>query len=232
MGKEKYVLGFDADDTLWVNEVYYQEAEHEFCRLLSVYNSAEEISEKLFNTEMQNLKIYGFGTKGFMLSMIETALKLSKQEVSQKVLDNIIQIGKNMLNKPVVLLEGVKNVLEILSSRGYRLILATKGDMIDQQRKLKMSGIETFFDHIEIMSNKSEADYLKLLSHLNLKANNFLMTGNSVKSDIIPVINIGANAIHIPYHTTWQHEEIKGNNALGNFKTLNNISELLDILDL
>jgi putative hydrolase of the HAD superfamily len=229
--KEYSVICFDADDTLWINEVYYQQTEQLFYMLLKEFCSEKECAEELYRTEMKNLKIYGYGTKGFMLSMIETALRISHNKVSQSDITKIIKAGKDMLNKPIVLLDGVKKTLEKISGKEYTLIVATKGDLIDQERKLKASGIAHCFDHIEIMSNKAETDYKKLLSQLQIQADQFLMVGNSLKSDILPVLNIGGNAIHIPFHTTWQHELSSSDSIKKTYQTLDTISELSNYLN-
>jgi len=202
------VIGFDADDTLWVNEPYYRETEEAFYDLLSDFESHEKVSRELFKTEMQNLELYGFGTKAFMLSLVETALRVSDHKVSPAKIQEIIQLGKVQLNKPIEMLDGVQTVLEELCRLEYTLIVATKGDLLDQERKLRKSNIEAYFHHIEIMSDKKESDYLKLLKHLEIRPEDFLMVGNSMKSDIYPVLKIGGYAIHIPFHITWQHEEV------------------------
>ena len=202
------VIGFDADDTLWVNEPYYREIEEAFYDLLSDFESNEKVSRELFKTEMQNLELYGFGTKAFMLSLVETALRVSDHKVSPAKIQEIIQLGKVQLNKPIEMLDGVQTVLEELCRLEYTLIVATKGDLLDQERKLRKSNIEAYFHHIEIMSDKKESDYLKLLKHLEIRPEDFLMVGNSMKSDIYPILNIGGYAIHIPFHITWQHEEV------------------------
>ncbi len=225
------IIGFDADDTLWVNEPYYQETEKQFCDMLSDFSTHEIVSQELFKTEMQNLNLYGFGAKGFMLSMIETAIRISDNKIAQSTINEIILLGKELLNKPVVLLDGVEEVLENLYKKGIELIVATKGDLLDQERKLKKSNIEKYFHHVEIMSDKKESDYLKLLSHLEVKPENFLMVGNSLKSDIIPVLNIGGFGIHVPYHTMWQHEKIEEFEERNNFKEIEDISQLLKIFD-
>ncbi|MCK9211523.1 MAG: HAD family hydrolase [Ignavibacteriaceae bacterium] len=229
MKKDFRIIGFDADDTLWINEPYFQETEKQFCEMLSAFYTADIISQELFKTEMQNLNLYGFGAKGFMLSMIETALRISDHKVPQSTIDKIIQLGKELLNKPVVLLDGVEEVLDNLHKKGIELIVATKGDLLDQERKLKKSNIEKYFHHVEIMSDKKESDYLKLLSHLDIKPENFLMVGNSLKSDIIPVLNIGGFGIHVPYHTTWQHEKTEEFEKQNNFREIEHISELIKI---
>jgi putative hydrolase of the HAD superfamily len=224
------IIGFDADDTLWVNEPLYREAEKQFCELLSDFQTTDIIIDELFKTEMQNIELYGYGAKGFLLSIIETALRISNNRVAQSTIEKIIEIGKGLLNHPIVLLEGVKEVLEKLYDKEFKLIVATKGDLLEQERKLEKSKIEKYFHHIEIMSDKKESDYLKLLSHLNIKPKDFLMIGNSLKSDIIPILNIGGSGIHVPYHTTWQHEETPKLEEVNNFIEIDNISEIIEIL--
>jgi putative hydrolase of the HAD superfamily len=223
------VIGFDADDTLWVNETYFRDAEESFGKLLSKYETLNKIDQELFKMEMKNLPLYGYGVKGFVLSMIEMALELSNNNVSNAIIQEILDLGKDMLNKPVELLEGVEEVLEKLS-KNYRLILATKGDLLDQERKLEKSGLLDYFHHIEVLSDKQEANYSKLLNHLDIKPSEFLMIGNSLKSDILPLVNIKAHAIHIPFHTTWLHEEV--NEAEKNGLEYKTVSSLLEILPL
>ncbi len=226
------VIAFDADDTLWVNEPYYRGTEKEFCNLLKDYDSMKTVSDELYKTEMQNLDIYGYGAKGFMLSLIETALRISGNRVSQDTIKKIIELGKKLLNNPIDLLEDVELVLNTLHEKGRKLILATKGDLLDQERKLRNSGIEKYFHHIEIMSDKKESDYGKLLNHLEIKPEEFLMIGNSLKSDIIPVLNLGGIALHIPYHTTWQHERSGGIEIKNeNFREIKKIRDILDLLN-
>jgi putative hydrolase of the HAD superfamily len=226
----KYI-GFDADDTLWVNEPYYQETEKKFCVLLAEYLPADHVSAELLKTEISNLELYGFGAKGFMLSLIETAIRISGGRVSINTIDKIISLGKELLNKPVELLDGVTDVLNYFSTNGTKLIVATKGDLLDQERKLKKSNLEHYFHHIEIMSDKKESDYLKLLAHLEIQPLEFLMIGNSIKSDILPVLNIGGNAVHVPYHTTWALEQINKIEKQANFLELDHISDIIKIFE-
>ncbi len=223
------VIAFDADDTLWVNEPYFQETERKFCALLEDYLPHHTVSQELFKTEMQNLSLYGYGIKGFMLSMIETAMRISDSTVSMKVVEKAIQYGKELLEKPIELLDGVEEVLQTLQGR-YRLVVATKGDLLDQERKLKKSGLERYFHHIEIMSDKQETDYLKLIRHLDIKPSEFLMLGNSIKSDIKPVLSIGGHGIHIPFHTTWAHEKADHEVQHNNFRQVNSVKEILPFL--
>ncbi len=224
------VIGFDADDTLWVNETYFRAAEEKFATLMEGYETKNKVDQELFKMEMENLDLYGYGIKGFMLSMIESAIDLSNQEVSTKVLLDILSLGKDMIQHPVELLPGVEQVLQQLSSK-YRLIVLTKGDLLDQERKLKKSGLSSYFHHVEVLSDKKEENYQKLLNHLEIQIEEFLMIGNSLKSDVIPLVNIGAKAVHIPFHTTWQHEEVSKEDQTNNHLTLSNITNVLKYLN-
>lgn len=225
------VIGFDADDTLWVNETYFREAELEIQKLLSVYETPNKIDQELYRIEIENLPIYGYGIKAFTLSMVEVALELSNYRLPNKTIEAILNIGKSMLEKPVELLDGVEDVLKELSGK-YRLILATKGDLLDQERKLKKSGLTDYFHHIEVLSDKKEANYSKLLNHLDIKPSEFLMIGNSLKSDILPLVNLKSHAIHVPFHTTWAHEQVTEQETNGKtYKTVNSLREVLDLLN-
>lgn len=220
------VIAFDADDTLWVNEPYFREAEEKFCSLLEDYLPHHSISQELFKTEMQNLALYGYGVKGFMLSMIETAMRVSNNTVPHGIIEKAIQYGKDLLGKPIELLDGMEEALHLLKKK-YRLVVATKGDLLDQERKLKKSGLEHYFHHIEIMSDKQEADYHKLIRHLDINPGEFLMIGNSLKSDIMPVLAIGGHAVHIPYHITWVHEKTEQTIEHINFRRAETIKDIL-----
>jgi len=225
------VIGFDADDTLWINETYFREAEKDFSKLLSRYETVNKIDQELYKKEIKNLEIYGYGVKGFVLSMIEMAVEISNHNVSNKTIEAILNIGKDMINKPVILLKGVENVLNILSKE-YRLILVTKGDLLDQERKLNKSGLIDYFHHIEVVSDKKEENYLKLLTHLDIIPSEFLMVGNSLKSDVLPLINIGAQSMHVPFHTTWIHEDVSDiEQTTNNYLTVKNLSDILKVLN-
>lgn len=223
------VIAFDADDTLWVNEPHFQDLEAKFCELMEDYLSSHHVSQELFKTEMSNLALYGFGVKSFMLSMIETAIRISESTIGVQVFDKIISLGKELLDKPIDLLDGVKEVLNALKD-SHTLVVATKGDLLDQQRKLDKSRLGGYFHHIEIMSDKKESDYLRLISRLKVAPEAFLMVGNSIKSDVLPVLNIGAYAIHVPYHTTWAHEHVDHEISNKNFKSAKNIREIFSII--
>jgi putative hydrolase of the HAD superfamily len=201
------VIAFDADDTLFVNEPYFQEVEQKFCALMSDYLSHQGLSQELFKTEIENLDLYGYGIKGYILSMIEAAMTISNNTISLEIIEKIIAYGKELLQKPIELLDGVEETLQQLHGK-YKLVVATKGDLLDQRRKLHNSGLGHYFHHIEVMSDKKEKDYLDLLKRLEIKADEFFMIGNSLKSDVLPVLEIGGYAVHIPFHTTWEHEKL------------------------
>lgn len=223
-------IAFDADDTLWVNEPYFQEAERRFCELLEDYLPHHTVGQELFKTEMNNLHLYGYGVKGFMLSMVETALRISEGTVDLRVIEQTLNLGKDLLQKPIELLPGVETTLQALQGR-FRLVVATKGDLLDQERKLDKSGIAHFFHHIEIMSDKQPRDFDKLIRHLDIAPAEFLMVGNSLKSDVLPVLELGGHAAHVPYHTTWAHEKIDHHVAHPHFFYLTELPELLSHLE-
>jgi len=222
-------IAFDADDTLWVNETLFREAEQEFCVLLKDFVPEEECNKRLFDMEMKNLPLYGYGIKPFTLSLIEAAIHFSDGKISNKTITDIIDIGKRMLEAPVELIDGIEETLAHLSSR-YRLVMATKGDLLDQERKLIKSGLEPYFHHIEIVSDKQPRHYQKLVNHLDIGVGEFLMVGNSVKSDVLPVLEIGAHAFHIPFHTTWIHEQVSEPVQHPNFKLLKKATEMIAFL--
>ena len=227
--KNAKIIAFDADDTLWHNEPYFDEAQARFCKLFQDFASSQEILGLILNHQVKNLPIYGFGIKAFTLSMIETALKITDNNISGKGIEQIITIGKDLLQKPVELMPNVENVLEELHGK-YKLVMATKGDLKDQHRKLHDSGIGQYFHHIEVLSDKTELDYEKMLGRLDIKAEDVLMIGNSLKSDVLPIINLGGYGIHVPYATTWEYEKIDFEIEHENFIALNNIEEVLNIL--
>ena len=223
-------IAFDADDTLWVNETYFRETEEKFCKLLSFYDTENKIDQELFKVIIRNLPLYGYGSKSFVLSMIESSLDISNYSIPPKLIGKILEFGKDMLQHPIQLLDGVHEIMNELKSK-YRLIVATKGDLLEQERKLEKSGLLHHFHHIEIMSEKKSKDYLKLIRHLDILPREFLMVGNSVKSDILPPLEIGAQAIHVPFHTTWVYEEISIElQNSKNYKTINSLSEILNIV--
>lgn len=223
------MIAFDADDTLWVNEPYFRQTEEKFFELLGEFSSKHSLQTELLKTEIENLPLYGYGIKGFMLSMIETAMKITNNRLSAGIVKRILELGKQMLDQPIELLDGIEDVLIDLKDR-YRLVVATKGDLLDQERKLKKSGISHYFHHIEIMSEKDTANYLKLIRHLDIQPHEFMMVGNSVKSDVLPVLDAGGYAIHVPYHITWAHEHIEESVEHRKFRSVECIKDIISVL--
>ena len=202
------VIAFDADDTLWHNETIFQATEKQFADLLAMHHPSERVRERLFATEMKNLRHFGYGIKGFTLSMIETAIELTEGKIGGGEIQHIIHWCHEMLKAPVQLLDGVRDTVEVLS-RQHRLMLLTKGDLFDQESKLARSGLGEYFSDVQIVSEKNAATYSRLIARAGVDANRFLMVGNSLKSDILPALEAGAAAIHIPYVTTWAHEHVE-----------------------
>jgi putative hydrolase of the HAD superfamily len=224
--KNLKVIAFDADDTLFINETYFAETEKKFCGLMEDYLSHQSISKELFKMEIDNLQLYGYGIKGYILSMIEAAMRISNNTLPVEIIEKIVQYGKELLEKPIVLLDGVEETLEALHGK-YKLVVATKGDLLDQRRKLHNSGLGHYFHHIEVMSDKQEVDYTDLIRRLEIQPSEFFMIGNSLKSDVLPVLAIGGHAVHIPFHTTWAHEKIDHQIVHENFMTYKKMTEVL-----
>jgi putative hydrolase of the HAD superfamily len=201
------LIAFDADDTLWHNESNFQATEKRFAELLGPHHDEELVRKRLFETEMRNLQHFGYGVKGFILSMIETAIDLTEGEIRGKDIRNIIEWGHEMLRAPVQLLDGVRETIESLSG-SYRLMLLTKGDLFDQESKLARSGMGEHFSAVEIVSEKNVATYRAIMARHGVEPRAFLMIGNSLKSDVLPAIEAGGMAIHVPYYTTWAHEVV------------------------
>lgn len=201
------VIAFDADDTLWHTESLYTMTQDRFKQLLAGYHDGEIVDQELYETEMRNLAYYGFGIKAFILSMIETAIQLTDGRIGAAEISQIIDFAREMLRAPVRPLEGVEEVLQALSGR-YRLMVITKGDLFDQETKIARSGLAKYFESVEIVSNKRPETYAAILARLGLLAGRFLMVGNSLPSDILPVLAIGGHGVHIPYHITWVHEVV------------------------
>ncbi len=226
---ELKVIAFDADDTLFINEPYFEEAERKFCMLMQDYLTHQGISQALFTTQVNNLPLYGYGIKGYILSMIEAAIVISNGTISVDFIKKITEIGKELIEKPIELLDGVETALQALHGH-YKLVVATKGDLKDQQRKLRLSGLGIYFHHIEVMSDKEEINYENLIKRLEVDPSEFMMIGNSLKSDVLPVLGIGGYAIHIPFHTTWAYEKIDYAINHKNFNSFETISEVVPFL--
>jgi putative hydrolase of the HAD superfamily len=198
-------IAFDGDDTLWHNESIFSMTQERFRALMAKYRGEADLDERLLATEARNLRLFGYGVKGFILSMIETAIEVSERQVCAADVQTIVDFGKAMLGHPVELLEGVRPTVEMLGER-YRLMVITKGDLFDQESKLARSGLDELFWKVEIVSEKHEATYRRIMSVHGIAPNEFLMVGNSIRSDVLPVLAAGARAVHVPYHMTWVHE--------------------------
>lgn len=199
------IIAFDADDTLWHNERLYLSTQTQFKQLLARYHSPEWIDDRLYQTEVRNLQHYGYGIKAFALSMIETAIELTEGRITGAEIQTILASVRQMLEAEVELLEHVAETLASLADR-YSLMIITKGDLLDQETKIARSGLARYFGHIEIVSDKSKESYARLLERLDLAPEQFLMVGNSLRSDILPVLALGGSAVYVPYQSTWLHE--------------------------
>lgn len=225
------LIAFDADDTLWHNETLFTLTQGKFKQLLLKYHSEEWIDKTLYETELKNLEYFGYGVKGFTLSMIETAIELSEGRIGGNEIRQIINYSKEMLASPIELLEGVEETIVNLSEN-YELMVITKGDLFDQESKIARSGIGEYFSHIEIVPRKTPEIYERILHKQKIQPEDFMMVGNSLKSDVFPVAAIGATGVHIPYETTWAHELAEADEIEKyNFINLENIGKLLDLLD-
>ncbi len=219
-------IAFDADDTLWHNENLYSMTQERFKRLLAPFQDVATIDQRLYATEIRNLAFFGYGIKGFTLSMIETAIEITEGRIGASEIRQIIDYARDMLRAPVELLPGVCETIASLSE-SYRLMMITKGDLFDQESKIARSGIADYFQHVEIVSEKTPDAYAAVLGRYGIEPGRFLMVGNSLKSDILPVVEIGGNAVYIPYHLTWEHERVTDESAgVGRYVTLSHIGEL------
>jgi putative hydrolase of the HAD superfamily len=201
------LVAFDADDTLWHNEPLYSATASRFRDLLAAYHSADWIDQRLYETEIRNLRHYGYGIKSFTLSMIETAIELTEGRIRGPEVAEILGYGKEMLEAPVRLLEGAEETVRELAS-SYRLIVVTKGDLLDQESKVARSGLGDCFSGIEIVSEKNSSTYRQICAHNSVDPERLVMVGDSLRSDILPAVEAGCHAIHIPYETPWQHEVV------------------------
>ncbi|MBI2814154.1 MAG: HAD family hydrolase [Opitutae bacterium] len=223
-------IGFDADDTLWHNESIFDRAQQRYRQLLARYHPAAEVDRMLFKTEMRNLPLYGYGVKGFMLSTVESAIELTQGAISAQEIREIVALGQEMLAHPVELLPGVAEIVPLLA-RDYRLLLITKGDLHHQERKIAASSLARHFHAIEILSEKDGATYERVLRRHGVALEEFVMVGNSLKSDILPVLELGGAGVHIPYHITWKHEQMtKLPRAHARFRHVNRLADLPPLL--
>jgi len=230
MKQQIKTIAFDADDTLWINEPLFTSTRLKFEEILSHYLEVDSLEAELYAVEKRNLRLFGYGVKGFMLSMIESAIELTESKVSAKDIQSIIDLGKAMLEHPVHILPGITETILALKEH-YDLMIITKGDLFDQETKIARSGLAQHFERIEIVSEKNEASYQEVIDRHGIDISSFLMIGNSLKSDILPVCNIGGQAVHIHYKETWLHEKTEPHHVNGiEYLELNNALELLEVL--
>jgi putative hydrolase of the HAD superfamily len=223
-------IGFDADDTLWQNEQYYRLTERHFQKLLGNFGDGADISARLLEAERRNLEYYGFGIKGFTLSMIETAIEVTEGKVPSRTIGEILDIGRELLRHPVEALPHVEDTLRALNGQ-YLLVLITKGDLFDQERKLAQSGLGDFFDAVEIVSDKTATTYRRIFQRLADGPERAMMVGNSLKSDIVPAIAAGSWGVYVPHALTWVLEHVDAPTEAPRYRRIENLGELQRVLD-
>ncbi|MBZ9935165.1 HAD family hydrolase [Mesorhizobium sp. BR1-1-16] len=222
-------IGFDADDTLWQNEHFYRLTEQRFTALLEAHGEEEVISSRLLAAETRNLALYGFGIKGFTLSMIETAIEITEGRVDAAVISEILAAGRELLTHPVETLPHARDAIERLSG-SYRIILITKGDLFDQERKLAQSGLGDLFDAVEIVSDKTVDTYRRVFARHADGPERALMVGNSLKSDIAPAISAGGWGVYVPHPLTWSFEHVEPPTEDPRFRQIADLGELPDLV--
>jgi putative hydrolase of the HAD superfamily len=223
-------IGFDADDTLWQNEQFFRLTEKRFAGLLADHAEQPVILEKLLEAERKNLAIYGFGIKGFTLSMIETALEITNGNLPASVIAEIVAAGREMLAHPIETLPHVQDTLEALAGK-YRLVLITKGDLFDQERKLAQSGLGDFFEAVEIVSGKDRETYRRIFQRHGDGPEKSMMIGNSLKSDVVPIIEAGGWGIYVPHDLTWVLEHVEAPTQAPRFRQIEHLGHLAKVLD-
>lgn len=224
------LIAFDADDTLWDNQSHFEKVEHVYCDILSPYGQANEVSAALFDTETRNMPLLGYGCKAFIISLIENAITISHGRIPASDLLRIVQLGKDLLSFPTIPLPHVVETLEeIRATKIYKMVVFTKGDLLDQQNKLTRSGLTRYFDDVVVVADKTRKEYIRLCHVFDVDVHRLLMVGNSFKSDVEPVLQLGGHAVHIPFHTTWQHEKVEEYQH-SNLIVLENIRQLVPLL--
>jgi putative hydrolase of the HAD superfamily len=223
------VVGLDADDTLWHSEVYFEKVTRTFQEVVGRYVAADvDLDAALLAVERRNLARYGYGFKAFTLSMLETAVEVTGGAISAEEIGHLLRSGQEMLDHPVHLIDGVDDAVSALAERGYRMVIVTKGDLHHQERKVLASGLADRVERIEIVSEKDPGTYRRVVASMGVAPSEFAMVGNSVRSDVLPVLEIGGHAVHIPYHITWEAEHAIHD---GSVPELASISELPGWLD-
>ncbi|MBG8553415.1 HAD family hydrolase [Hymenobacter guriensis] len=226
------LVAFDADDTLWPNQPHFDYAEARLYALLTHYGDADLLGSRFYEVQRQNMQLFGYGAKSFMLSMIETVIQLTQGAVTGTEIQQILDYGKRLLDFPIELLPHVPEVLAEVKRRGLPLLLLTKGDLFDQESKLARSGLGDLFDHVEIVSEKNEATYQRIMRRYQVPPEAFVMIGNSLKSDVLPVARLGGRAVYVPYHTTWVMERVSEAELAGvSFREMASLAEVPAWLD-
>ena len=221
------LIAFDADDTLWPNQPHFDQIEARLYELLTHYGTPEELSARFFDVQRQNIPLFGYGAKSFMLSMIETVIQLTNGGVTGTEIQHVLDHGKRLLDFPIELLPQVPETLAAVKALGLPLMMLTKGDLFDQESKLARSGLGDLFDHVEIVSEKNEATYQRILTRHAVRPEEFVMVGNSLKSDVLPVARLSGRAAYVPYHTTWVMERVTEADLAGVvFQQLESLAEV------
>lgn len=222
------LVGFDADDTLWRSQDYFDEAQQQFERILSAYVDLQDVGQRLYAYESRNIAFFGYGVKGMALSMVEAAVDITEARIRGADIQRIVTLAKDLLRHPVELLDGVREAVAKVAAQ-YPVVLITKGDLFHQEAKVRESGLADLFRRIEIVSEKDPPTYARLFEEFGVEAAQFLMVGNSLRSDIAPVLALGGWGVHVPYHTTWAHEaEAEPTEGRGRMRTLASLNALPD----
>lgn len=224
-------IGFDADDTLWQNETFFRLTQDRFTNLLADFAEADHLHDRLLAAERRNLGHYGFGVKGFTLSMIETAIEVTEGRVPATVIAEIMSAGREMLEHPIELLPFAQEAVEAVS-KTHRVLLITKGDLLDQERKLAQSGLGDLFEGVEIVSDKTASTYSQIFRQRGIAPNQAMMVGNSLKSDVLPVLAVGGFGVHVPHGLTWALEHADPPQAHDRFHVLTDLGGLPDLVAL
>jgi putative hydrolase of the HAD superfamily len=224
------VVGVDGDDTLWHNEERYQWAQQRLTEIVGRHADVPDLEDRLLAVERRNLGLFGYGVKGFTLSIIETAVEVTDGEITGKEVQELVELGRQMLESPVVLLDGAEEAVDRLARAGLRLVLLTKGDLFDQEARVARAGIAHRFWQVEVVSEKDEATYRRVLERLDVETAEFLMVGNSLRSDVLPPLAIGAAAVWVPYPLTWSHEHAERPVDGSRFAEISSLRELPDLL--
>lgn len=231
-GRAITVVGLDADDTLWHSEVFFQRTERRFLEIVRRYVDPEvDVSAGLFSVEHRNLVRYGYGIKGFTLSMIEAAIEITGGAIATEEVEQLLAAGRAMLDHPVDLIDGVDETVTALADAGYRLVVVTKGDVHHQEHKLLLSGLTDRCEKVEIVPEKDPDTYRRVVASMDVAPDQFCMVGNSVRSDVLPVLEIGGHAVHIPYHVTWAHEHAEHDGTVPTLDTIADLPGWLAALD-